>query len=988
MGLDQHTASSTSDIKTRLQSAVGDRYRIGDQIGEGGMAIVILAEDLKHHRKVAIKVVRESLAHTIGIARFLQEIDVIARLQHPHLLTLIDSGEVDGVPYYVMPYLEAMSLRELLSRDKRLPINRAVTIACEVADGLQFAHDHGIVHRDIKPSNVLMSGGHAVVADFGIATAIDKAAMGRLTETGISLGSPTYMSPEQASAEPELDARTDIYSLGCVLYEMLCGEPPVDGPSMQAIVTRKLTGRFSPVRALRPEVPVSLDAAVQRALSTEKEGRFSSAKEFADAMSKSVQLARPATSRTVKLARAAVVLIVIASLGFWLRAERRALWASQQISEINRLTSDGQYAAAYALGEKVGAVIPNDTALARLRSKFADFVRVVTIPSGARVLRQRIGRPDEKWELLGTTPLDSIPMPKSGLDLTYHIRVEKEGFITVDILPNVLANWAVWRRVTPIDTLRLDEVSHSDPEMIRIPGWNHDRLHEVADTIPFGDYFIGRNEVTNREYKEFVAKGGYENRQYWTEPFILDGRTIPWEEAISRLRDRTGMPGPSTWSGGSFPEGQADFPVGGVSYYEAAAYARFAGKSLPTSAHWGRAAFRYHREASWVYMPSSNLNASGPRRVGLGAMNEFGLYDVAGNVREWCVNPLDSGRLTRGAGWDDADFLAVHLIPKSEFDRSPSNGFRLMQTSDDSATLLRLSRRITRPIARDFSKVASVSDKEFAIYRRLYDYDPLPLNAHRDKFGQTEQYRWEKVSFSAAYDGERMAAYLFLPKTAKPPYQAVIYWPGSNALTQRSFDPNQAQFLSFTGFIPRSGRILVLPLYKGSYERDDSAFSISRSQPDATRYYRDLAIRWVKDFRRTVDYLQSRPDIFPSAIGFYGYSWGGLTSPLALAIEPRIRAAVLNTGGLAPYGKPLAELEAVNYLPRVHTPTLMLNGRHDVVFPYENSQLPFFRMLGTPAADKKHIVYPTSHTVPQADNVRETLAWFDKYLNPLTRSSR
>lgn len=421
--------------------------------------------------------------------------------------------------------------------------------------------------------------------------------------------------------------------------------------------------------------------------------------------------------------------------------------------------------------------------------------------------------------------------------------------------------------------------------------------------------------------------------------------------------------------------------MGGVSYYEAAAYARFTGKRLPTSTHWLRAALRHNRDISWLVVPASNLNAAQPRRAGLGMLNAYAMYDVAGNVREWCVNLVDAGRLTRGAGWEDSDFHVSHLIPKPDFDRSPSNGFRLVSLSDHDTTIAHVAGRVVRAVPRDFSKVSTLSDSEFRIYRRLFDYDNRPLEARRDTTGVGEHYRWEKVSFAAPYGGERMAAYLLLPKDAKPPYEAVIWWPGSNAMTLRSFDPVQAGVETLTGFLPRSGRAVVLPVFKGSFERDDSMFSTVVSVPDGTTYYRDLAVQRVKDFRRTVDYLATRDDIAADKLGLLGHSWGGEIGPVALAVEPRIKAAVMLVGGYWPVNTPAREVETHNYVPRVRTPILLLNGRHDIVFPYETSQLPFFRQLGTAAADKKHVVYNTSHTVPQNEFVRETLAWFDRYLS-------
>ena len=228
-----------------VAQALSDRYRIEREIGHGGMAIVYLAEDIRHHRKVALKVLRPELAAVIGAERFLAEIRTTANLQHPHILPLHDSGEVQGLPrsflYYVMPFVEGESLRDRLAREKQLPVGDAVRIATEVASALDYAHRHGVIHRDIKPENILLHDGSALVADFGIALAVSTAGGTRMTETGLSLGTPHYMSPEQAMGEREITARSDVYALGAVLYEMLVGEPPFTGPTAQSIVAKVVT---------------------------------------------------------------------------------------------------------------------------------------------------------------------------------------------------------------------------------------------------------------------------------------------------------------------------------------------------------------------------------------------------------------------------------------------------------------------------------------------------------------------------------------------------------------------------------------------------------------------------------------------------------------------------------------------------------------------------------------------------------------------------
>src|SRR2546430_4284188 len=243
-----------ADLLARVQAALAGRYTIERELGRGGMATVYLAQDRKHHRQVAIKVLKPELAAALGPERFLREIDTAARLTHPHILPLHDSGEAEGFLFYVMPYVEGESLRDRLSREKQLPLGDALQIAREVADALSYAHSRDVVHRDIKPENILLEAGHAVVSDFGIARAIRAAGGDELTTTGIAVGTPAYMSPEQASTDARIDGRADIYALGCVLYEMLAGRPPFRGSSAQAVRARHAHGSVPPLHPARQAV--------------------------------------------------------------------------------------------------------------------------------------------------------------------------------------------------------------------------------------------------------------------------------------------------------------------------------------------------------------------------------------------------------------------------------------------------------------------------------------------------------------------------------------------------------------------------------------------------------------------------------------------------------------------------------------------------------------------------------------------------------------
>ena len=306
----------------RLAAALAGRYRIERELGRGGMATVYLAHDLKHDRPVAVKVLRPEIAAALGAERFLREIVITARLDHPHILTLIDSGEADGFLFHVVPYVRGESLRAKLDREKQLPLDEALRITAQVASALDYAHRQGVIHRDVKPENILLHEGEAMVADFGIALAVLEGADDRLTATGLSVGTPEYMSPEQAAGEREVDARSDVYSLGAVLYEMLAGEPPHTGPTARAVIAKILVDPPTRLTVVRGDVPPALERALAKALGKAPADRFASAAAFAEALSASAAQVPPPSGRGWSRSRRAftavgALALVLAALWGW-----------------------------------------------------------------------------------------------------------------------------------------------------------------------------------------------------------------------------------------------------------------------------------------------------------------------------------------------------------------------------------------------------------------------------------------------------------------------------------------------------------------------------------------------------------------------------------------------------------------------------------------------------------------------------------------------
>ncbi|MBI2927443.1 MAG: SUMF1/EgtB/PvdO family nonheme iron enzyme [Verrucomicrobia bacterium] len=506
---------------------------------------------------------------------------------------------------------------------------------------------------------------------------------------------------------------------------------------------------------------------------------------------------------------------------------------------------------------------------------------------------------------------------------------------------------------------------------MRLTGLDH------LESVTVGDYLIDQYEVSNRQFQDFVARGGYSTSNYWKQPFSKEGKALSWKEAMTLFRDRTGQPGPSTWANGKYPEGQGNFPVTGVSWYEAAAYAEFAGKSLPTIFHWNRAASL--RFASSIN-PVSNFGGQGPAPAGAHTgLSSGGAYDMAGNAKEWCWNESSSGkRYILGGSWLDPNYMFYVPDAQPPFERSETFGFRCVKSL--GSTPISAAATDAVPAAfRDYASEKPVADEIFQIYRSSFAYDKTDLNAAVESVDATSiDWRTEKVRFNAAYGNERVIAYLFLPKKSAPPYQTIVFFPGSQAIVQRS---SEAGFLVVHNidFIVQSGRAVLYPVYKGTYERGDG---LTSNRPAPTAFYRDHVIAWSKDLGRAIDYLQTRKDIHAEKLGYFGVSWGGGVGAILMAVEPRLKVNVLLIGGFW-MERTLPEVDQINFAPRVTIPTLMLSGRYDPVFPVESSQAHMFRLLGTPDKDKRHVVSETGHGIPRSELTKETLAWLDRYLGPV-----
>jgi eukaryotic-like serine/threonine-protein kinase len=915
-------------------------YIIESELGRGGMGVVYRARDTQLERTVALKILQPGAASE----RFFQEARAASAIVHPGIVTIHEIGECEFGRYLVFEYVEGEPLSKLIP-PQGLPQDTVLRYATQVAAAMAAAHDRGIVHRDLKPANIMVTGdGRIKLLDFGLAkrtgalASSEEAATEALTSPGTMIGTVQYMSPEQAEGKP-LDPSSDIFSFGSVLYEMATGHRAFGGDSKISILAAVM--RETPVLTA---IPNPLRTVVSRCLEKDPARRYANGAALLAALQ---ALQKPVSSSRLNRTLAAACAIILAASGWfgwrtWQTRQAREVW----IPESLRLFEAGESFASLKLASKAAKLLPEDP---RLIARHAPLV-VETDPAGADVYLGEYLKPGT-WEKVGTTPLRIVP----GLIHPFSVvryKIAKPGYD--DAIGTIVT-------AEPLH-LKLLRTGEAPSGMVAVAGGA-----ENGKTVPA--FWIDRYEVTNADFKRFVDSGGYRDSKYWQEPFLAGDGTIGFEEAMKRFTDATGRPGPATWRLGSYKDGEERLPVTGVSWYEAMAYAAFAGKSLPTVYHWRRAAgLGYMLPILRLSNFSRNGLAPAGQYQGLGP---FGTYDMAGNASEWVYTSTAGRRYLLGGNWNTPSYQFVDAVAYPPMDREPAWGFRCARyPAPPPASLLAPAGSLVREARNE----KSASDETFQSLLAFYAYEKSDLKPEVSAASESRHWRQEFVTINAAYGGERLPMRLYLPLNTKPPYQVVIFLPSGEAVLSR--DSRLQIEAWWNQAVLASGRAIVLPVLKGTFERLAEFPGPSGNQ--------ERTIDWAKDVFRAIDYIQTRPDLDHDRIGLMSMSLGSRYAPVITAVERRIRAAVLLFGGF-PQERYLEPVEPVNFAPRVRIPVLMLNSRQDFRFPLETSQNPLFDALGSPAGQKKHVLIDAyGHYTPRQDDwVKEIVDWYDSYLGPV-----
>ena len=1012
-------------------------YTFLKKIGEGGMGIVYLAEQLEPiRRKVALKLLRTSQFDEQAMKRFEAERHCMATLHHPNIAAVYAAGSnISGQPFVAMEWIDGIPITRYCD-DHQLPVESRLELFQQVCQGVQHAHYRGIIHRDLKPSNILIAEyNHEPVPkiiDFGVAKShvSDSHSENPITQADQIIGTLQYMSPEQARAnQRDVDTRSDIYALGAILHELVSGELPLASEFDAAeileehlAVTRQRIPRWmsrslqtsekqetiSDNRSTRPAALIQhleheLDWIVAKSLEKDPDDRYATAKSFSDDIQRfqnnlPIQARPPTLIRNTSLfvrrhkyqvitgAVTLVLLVVLSLTGLVIYIENSArrtkeLQLAETSNELERtrdqakrlreareivipqildLINDQQSVAAYQLMQSLEPGIKADASFEKIMNDLILTTSFDKLPIGTSVKVRDAASEKTQWMTLGVTPLTHVELPGGPI----RIRFEKSGYVSRDFqlkVPQAFDTSACNYLVSNEDQLK---------GMVWIHG--QEKEHEV----PVGAFWIDRLEVSNGDFQLFVDSGGYQDPSFWKGIlFERSGETIPWQQAMDSFVDMTGQPGPAGWKHGHYAKEYANYPVAGVSWYEACAYAKFRSKHLPTLHHWKWAA---DSDQPGIMAAAGNFLSAGPMPCGaMFGVGRFDALDLAGNVREWCQTADDEGkRYNLGGDWDAPHYTFSESFSTSPWDRSLKNGFRCVRYPQGSEPSAEVLATVAKPKSLDLGPEREPFQRLHAMY--LYDHD-LPLDpiiqSATPSNGINHQFRHDVVEVTTAYNNERFKVHLLIPNEKSGKMETIVFVPGVTAWENgRELKLETEPHVDLLKRLADSGRIVCFPVYQGTYERW-SGSTLGQQFSNTPIRARDDYIAVTKDGSRVVDYLLTRNDVDTKRLVYFGLSNGALRGPMALATDTRYQAAVLLSGGYTKWHKTRPEIQAFHFTPEVKQPILMMNGTSDQVFPVETSQKPMFADLGS--TQKKHVLFSAHHIINAHDVFNTMTQWLD-----------
>ena len=959
-------------------------YRIVEELGGGGMGIVYRAEDTHLGRDVALKFLpKEFTRDSEARDRFKLEARAASALDHANICTIHDIDESEGGQLFIaMAFYAGETLKARLARGP-LEIDEAADLGRQIAAGLDRAHEQGIVHRDIKPANVMITAhGDIKILDFGVAKLLGEAG---LTRTGSTLGTLAYMSPEQVEGR-ELGPSSDLWSLGVVLYQALTGTLPFDGSRQGELVVAIVAQDPKQPRDRRSEIPEALSRLVVELLEKDPKRRPDSALAIVGRLE---AILRPAgvESTTAVLKRpltwvvaAAGVATLAAAVMLPARARARVDGARAALERVEALALGQRYAEAYALGAEIEPVLGEDSTLARWMPEVSDRLSVRSTPAGARIWLQtfedgvRVGLEGGRT-LLGATPIRDVRLPRGD----HFLEIELEGHIPVErLLSSDFARieGALFGEPFDLDVdvaLRVDTSSFA--EMVRVPGGRYTLVSADAPagaSADLSDFLIDRFEVTNEQFAEFIRAGGYADPSGWPNEINHDPVEPAVAGAVDLFRDRTRLPGPREWSGQRPAEGTDRHPVTGVTWYEAAAYCAYHGKTLPTLFEWEKAAragaFTHVQGMVFPWglaVPGESMghraNFGGVRTMPVDAhplgLSPYGAYAMAGNVREFILNQAGDGVVAMGGSWQDRSYQFVSIATLPPLFTSPGLGFRCAarEATPESHGAGRLA------LDRRSPSYEPVDEATYRSYLTHYRYDPVVLAAETLHTERTDDWIRQRVQFAGVGE-DSVLAHLYLPNGADGPYQTMVFVASTSAFFS---EPVDEQLEWVLGPNVRAGRAALGVVLDGMVGRE---WPVDRGFPQSNSVeFRELMVHHATELSLALDYLETRTDIDSERVAYVGLSWGAGSRATLAAIDDRWGAVVFLGAGIDERMHPVVpEALNVNFIPYIRAPTLMVNGRQDEEHPWLTRALPFWELLTGP----KELVLRDGEGHQTSDEVR------------------